>query len=420
MNQNAALLGYLAFGSLKKLIPKVQLIDVFPTFPYVTVRLQAPFELQETLLTIFKEDLRGVIKKAQYKIFEMVPQVALDYARHKQCFFELVNEDPVITLLELDHMLMQVQGPLEFLSLDQQGYDLIHINAHSNYVYDLTLVLGDDVKNLKKILKSLQDFKLIEFLKNTGVLDNKQNVLSQRGVDVVNFYTQVVCSQLLEVGCRFLAENPNEASYVLTSQKGGVFEDPLMLGDISLESSHLCVKIDSSSKKINSCLKSLIKILKMMALNFQVHVYGKYHEAELKEITLGIDELVFLTSDIRCLELKVLDGINRYKTVAKFYIFKKSIELSFDLLNLIFANLSVHRKIYPENLERPKQVAVYGDLNKYKSLSEAYFKSRLKGESGFTLDIKDLLSSKDALDYQIDKMIYFSVTDEVVKEKSYD
>lgn len=419
MNQNAALLGYLAFGSLKKLISKVQLIDVFPSFPYVTVRIQAPFELQEPLLTIFKEDLRGVIKKSDYKVFEMVPHVALDYARHKQYALELINQDPVITLLELDHMLMQIELPLQIQSLDHP-FDVIAINSYSDSVYDLILVLGDDVKNVKKIFKNWQNFQIDAFLKNAGVWDKKENVLSQRGMDVINFYTQVVCSQLLEARCNFLAENPGQSNDVITSHKGEIFEDPLLLGEVSFEGCHLCVKLESSSKKINSCLKSLLKILKMMALNFKLYIYGKYQEHELKEITLGIDELVFLTSETRCLELKVLDGINRYKTVAKFDIFKKSIELSIDLLSLIFTNLTVHRKIYPESLERPKQVAVYGDLNKYKSLSEAYFKSRLKGESGFILDIKDFLSSKDALDYQIDKMIYFSVSDEMIKEKSYD
>lgn len=419
MNQDPTLLGYLAFGSLKKFIKNAQLIDVFSSAPYVTLRVQLPFDLQETLVTLMKEDLRGALKKSQYKIFDMVPHVALDYARHKNLNLEIMSEDPVVKLLEFDHAILQVVHPLGVYELEK-SFDLLETRSYSNHVFDISFAACDDVKNIKKTLKVFQQIKVIDFLKNAGVLDKKHHVFAQRGDDILAYYAQVVQSQLVVNGCSVLAENPHDLNYVITSQAEELYEDPLVLGELSLESRFICTKIDNHPKKINSCLKSLIKILKMMSLNYRLQVLGKYQESELKEITLGIEELAFMTSDTRCLELKVLDGLNRYKTVAKLYVFKKSIELNVDLLNLIFTHLTVHKKIYPENLDRPRQIAVYGDLNKHESLAEAYVKSRLKGESGFILDIKDLLSSKDALDYQIDKMIYFSPSDGMVKEKSYD
>jgi hypothetical protein len=420
VNQDATLLGYLAFGSLKKLIKKAQLIDVMPCAPFVTVRVELPFELQDAVVTLLKEDLRGLIKKNQYKIFDMIPHVALDYAKHKNFTLEIVSEDHVIKLLEFEHALVQINHPIDQESLKNESFDLFEVVSYANHVFDLNFALGDDIKNLKKILKSFREFQLVDFLKNAGILDRKELVLSQRGQDVLNYYTQVVHCQLVSSGFCALAENPQDISYIMTAQRGELFEDPLILGEMGLESCFIRAKMETHAKKINSCLKSLIKILKMMSLNFQLHVSGKFPENDLKEITLGIEELAFLTSDTRCLELKVLDGLNRLKTVVKFHVFKKSIELNVDLINLFLTHLTVSKRLYPSAFERPRQVAVYGDLSKHQSLCEAYAKSRLKGESGFILDVKDLLSSKDALDYQIDKMIYFSTSDGMVKEKSYD
>ena len=43
--QESILFGYIAFGSLKKLIKHAELLSVLPHFPYVTVTVELPFEL---------------------------------------------------------------------------------------------------------------------------------------------------------------------------------------------------------------------------------------------------------------------------------------------------------------------------------------------------------------------------------------
>ena len=418
MNSFSVLLGYLAFSCLQKLVKSAQIQQVHAHAPYSTLVVKLPFELQDSLITVMKEELRGVLKKKLYKVLEMMSSVALDYADHKKMDLELVNEDPIITLLETDHALIQMEAfPEEESWNPMWGFDLFSVYTCDGLTY-LTFGYGKDVKALKKQAIQAQSFDLKKFLNESGFL-NEHGAIRDRGLDLLSYYRHLIESHLYSHGLQTVLSEKNILDRSIRIIQGSFRIDPWILPGFDLQEVLLTLNLSKGAKKLNSYLKSLIKILKLLSFRIQITFCGKFPESDLKELTSGLDNLNYQSSDYKQIKIEILDTFERYVTIAHFELLKKEVQGDINLLKIILMHVLVHKKLYPESLDRPKQIAVIGDLEQCPPLCEALFKAKFTGCHAFVLESKGLISDKQALDYQIDNLVYYSQSDGVLKEKAF-
>jgi hypothetical protein len=418
VNDQAVILGFLAFSCLQKLIKQAALIDVCASHPYTTVIVKIPFELQSSLLTVFKEELRGLIKQKSYQVMDMVPHVAINYAASKNIKLRLETDDPVITILETDGFISplntsvtEVELPLPF------QFDILDIKIIEDLTH-ITFVYGSETKNLKKQAQTAQAFNVEMFLVTSEVLSSAGNY-KERGEDLLSYYRHLICGYLAGMGCFLESRNDQSKKFTITKITGIDLVDPLILPSLQPAVELLFFETPNSLKNVKSCLSLLTKILKLLKFSFRINFQGKFQESDIKEMSLDHENVVVSLGSQKCVKLEILDTFGRHVSVTSIQILKKNIECEIDVLNLILMHVLVHKKLFPESLPRPKQVAVLKSDHESEELLDVLTKRRLQGESVFRFEHKDKASEKQALDYQIDNLLYYSESERVIKERSF-
>lgn len=418
MNDQATLLCYLAYNSLKKLVKSAELIDIFPREPYATICVSVPFEIQLELQTVLMEDLRGVIKEGGYKLFEMMSSVAKDYAEHKKLDLELDEDSDVAILFETPHLLMQVASDSCASELELPfKCDILDVKTDQDMTY-ITFGFGDEVKTLKKILNKTSGFVLSDYLVRAGYV-TVEGFFKERMDQLLNYYKAIFLTPLRELGVTYLSDANELEAGCATFSSQDVVKDPLILGSLVTQEFELHAKLPLSFKKSNSCLKSLIKILKMLEFRIQINFQGKFPDSDMRDLCFEIEDSIFSRGDVRSVKIDVLDSLKRLTSVCQLTFTKKFMICKIDVLRIILTHLLQHHKAYPSAFLRPKQIAVCGLMQKHPILAQQLLEAQLTGCCAFAVEQKDLIDDKQALDYQIDKLLYWSESEAKVKDKSY-
>jgi hypothetical protein len=417
VNDQATLLAYLAFSCLQKLMPKAQLVALYPQTPYTTLGLQLPFKLQDPLTDILKENLRGIIKQKSYQIFEMVPQVALSYAASKKIKVSIDEDQPLVTLLETQGTILEIQEGLEDQNVELSAhFDLFKIQEVSGQTY-LTLVFGQEVKRVKKQGQLASEFKLVPFLQEAGVLSACGTFLD-RGLALLDYYQELVVKPFYAIGCQKGLGVGDSQHYITTKTLDQGYEDPVSLPGLTLSESLIFIPLPLSFKKVNLCIKELYKVLNLINIKFELTLYGQYSDHQFRELSLGLGEFNQCSAQYKQLVICLIDTYGRFEPIVRFNFSKKQIGCEIYLTKFVLGSVLEFKKLYPDNLPRPVQKAIIGDLTQHPLLVEALFEARLRGENAFFLK-KEALSGKEALDYQIDDLIYCSESEKVITQRSF-
>jgi len=169
VNDQAILLGYIAFSVIKKLIPKASLIQLFPQTPFVSLFVDLPFPLDETFQTVIKEELKKTLKDGQYKVLEMVPQVAFSYARSKKVKIDLDENQSIVSLLETPYELIWMQEECIQKELDPKiSFEILTVSKSKESL--IVIGFGESLKEAKKSFKEHYSTKTLNYLNDAGYL----------------------------------------------------------------------------------------------------------------------------------------------------------------------------------------------------------------------------------------------------------
>jgi hypothetical protein len=402
VNDQAILLGYIAFSVIKKLIPKAELLEVFPQEPYVSIQLDLPFALDETFITVIKEELKKTVKESLYKVTEMVPSVALSYAKSRKQVLEIDENCTIVKLLETPFSLAWIKQDTDLDQLDPKlAFDCLEICRDADTL--MVFAIGDQFKELKKNFKSHYSKKHLSYLKEASFI-NDSGSFTQRGQDLINYYQNFAIKPLIENGIhRFECEEGEDQDIAFKVSKDS-FIDPFLSVNQFFENPLICLKTSFSLEKLNSYLKSVKKIPKMLGFSYEIDLEGKFQQADIAKLDFEKPPSCFGEKEGKKLVLSIVDVFGRKIPFMTAVLMKKTMEIEVSILTMAIASLHQNGRFYPLALDRPKQVA-FTPSKMTGENAELYLTKRLKGESCFILNPESKNIKQLAESYQIDEWI---------------
>lgn len=401
MNDQATLFGYIAFSVIKKLIPKAELVEVFSQDPYVSIQLDLPFLLDERFITVIKEEIKKTIKEKLYKVTEMVPSVALAYAKSKKQCLEIDEDCSIVRFLETPFNLTWIKQDTSIDALDPKFmFECLDVGFSNQSL--MVFVLGDHLKEHKKNFKVNFSKKLKSYLIEASFID-ASGAFTQRGQDLINYYQNFAIKPFIENGVyRFDYEETLELDVLSRLSKDFII-DPFLDVDQIFENPLICLKTSFSLEKLNSYLKSVSKIPKMLGFSYEIDLEGKFQQADIMKLDCEKKPSCFGDKEGKTVVLSIVDVFGRKIPYMTVVIMRKTMEVKVNILTPVIVSLHQNGRCYPLALQRPRQVAFSSTM--IGESAELYLTKRMKGESCFILNLESKSLKLMAESYQIDEWI---------------